>query len=80
MRGSLADYNALALAIDDHDRKERVAAILATAWAYDLANEAYVALIPLARRCGYQWTFSHTVLEWSRRRVATFQQMTGRAA
>lgn len=71
--GSLRDHDDLARALDDHDRKERIANLLGVAWAFKLADQAYLALIPPARACGYEWDANETVLAFARRRVASYR-------
>jgi len=73
MCGSLADHDALVAALEDHDRKERIANLISAAWAYKLADRAYLALIPPARACGFQWSSNETVLQFARKRVASYR-------
>ena len=71
--GSLRDHDDMACALADHDRKERIADLIGAAWAFKLADQAYLALIPPARACGYEWDANETVLAFARRRVASYR-------
>lgn len=77
--GSLRDHDHLAAALEDHDRKERIANLIRAAWAFKLADRAMLDLIPLALRCG-MLSSEPSVLAWVRQRVATYRQMTRGAA
>jgi hypothetical protein len=77
--GSTADYLALAAALEDHDRKERIANLIRAAWAFKLADRAMIDLTSLALRCGMPAS-EPSILAWVRQRVATYRQMTRGAA
>lgn len=73
--GSYSDYLTLADRLDEYDRSERIAALLDCQWASKLADEAHDRLFAQAIDCGIPLIRDETIVEWSRRRTASFQNM-----
>lgn len=74
-RGSYADYLTLADRLDEYDRAERIAALLDCRWASKFADEAHDKLTLQAIACGLPWLRDESIVAWSRRRTASFQNM-----
>ncbi len=81
MSGSFADHVALEVALEDHDRHERLAALLGVAEVFKIADAKFLRLAEIATACGFTATDpSARVLTWSRARIATFRRAFPRAA
>ncbi len=74
-RGSYSDYLILAARLEAYERAERIATLLGCQWASRLADEAHDKLTIQAIACGLPWLRDESIVDWSRRRSASFQNM-----
>ena len=80
MSGSIADHEALRLALEVYERAERIAGLVQSTFCDELADDAYLALTRLSILCGHDLgSPSATALDFATRRVRAFNNMTGKA-
>lgn len=73
--GSIADHEALRIALERYERAERVARLLDAAFSNEIADAAYLALTRLSITCGHDLgSRTETVLDFAQRRVRAFNQ------
>jgi hypothetical protein len=71
---SLAQFEALAAALEDYERAEKVARFLRTMEGFRNEDLRYVLLVNRAQAVGYAPNLTETCLEWSRRQVASWRR------